>query len=151
MALKLIRFLNIVLAALLAGTSFGIWIGYNPRHLSVLTYIEQQQNMIRSLNILMTSLVILATLITLVSAIVQRSNRVVFIALVIAALFFISCIVISRFGNQPINNLVMTWTPNSFPDNWDEVRDNWWSFHIMRTLAELIALCIVVWVSIKKN
>jgi hypothetical protein len=99
----------------------------------------------------MSSLVILATLITMASAIVQRNNRVVFIALVIAALFFISCIVISRFGNQPINNLVMTWTANSFPDNWDEVRDNWWSFHIMRTLAELIALCIVVWVGIKED
>jgi hypothetical protein len=46
MKTSIIRFLNIIIAALLAGTSFGIWIGYNPLNLSPSTYIEQQQNMI---------------------------------------------------------------------------------------------------------
>ena len=50
MTTSIIRFLNIIIAALLAGTSFGIWMGFNPLNLSPLTYIEQQQNMIRALN-----------------------------------------------------------------------------------------------------
>ena len=151
MTTSIIRFLNIIVAALLAGASFGIWIGFNPLNLSPSTYIEQQQNTIRSLNTLMISLVFLATVITIISAFLQKGNKPVFITLLIAAVFFIICILISRFGNQPINKIIMTWTTESLPGNLSELRDKWWSFHIMRTMAELIALSLVTWTSIKKN
>jgi uncharacterized protein YacL len=151
MTKSIIRFLNIIIAALLAGVSFGIWIGFNPIKLSTSTYIEQQQNMIGALNILMITLVFSATVITIISAFFQKSNKPVFITLLIAAVFFIICIIISRFGNQPINNIIMTWTPGSLPVNLSEFRDKWWSFHIMRTIAELIALSLVTWASIRKN
>jgi len=147
----IIRFLNIILAALLAGVSFGIWIGFNPIKLSPSTYIEQQQNMLRALNVLMITLVFSATVITILSAFLQKDNKPVFITLLIAAVFFISCIFISRFGNQPINKIILTWTTGSLPGNLSELRNKWWSFHIMRTIAELIALSLVTWASIKKN
>jgi hypothetical protein len=151
MIISVIRFLNIIVAALLAGISVGIWIGFNPLDLSPSTYIEQQQNTIRSLNVLMISLVVFATVITIISAFLQKGNKEDFIVLLIASLFFISCILISRFGNQSINKIIMTWTTDSLPANLSELRDKWWSFHIMRTIAELIALFLVTWISIKKN
>jgi hypothetical protein len=151
MTTSIIRFLNIIVAALLAGISFGIWIGFNPLDLSPSTYIEQQQNTIRALNVLMISLVVFATIITIISAFLQKANKPVFITLFIAAVFFIVCILISRFGNQPINKIIMTWTTDSLPGNLSELRDKWWSFHIIRTIAELIALSLVTWTSIKKN
>jgi uncharacterized membrane protein len=151
MTKSIIRFLNIIMAALLAGTSFGIWMGFNPLNLSPTTYIEQQQNMLRSLNLLMISLVFSATIITIISAVLHRSNKQEFILLLIASLFFISCIIISRFGNQPINNVIMTWTSGTIPNNLSELREKWWSFHLIRTIAELIALCLVTWASIKKG
>jgi len=150
MIISVIRFLNIIVAALLAGISVGIWIGFNPLNLSPSTYIEQQQNTIRSLNVLMISLVVFATVITIISAFLQKGNKEDLIVLLIASLFFISCILISRFGNQPINKIIMTWTTDSLPANLSELRDKWWSFHIMRTIAELIALFLVTWISIKK-
>lgn len=150
MTTSIIRFLNIIVAALLAGTSFGIWMGFNPLNLSPSTYIEQQQNMIRGLNVLMITLVFSATIITIISAILQRGDKQAFIPLLIASLFFISCIIISRFGNQPINNEIMTWTSGALPGNLSELRDKWWTFHIFRTIAEMIALCLVTWTSIKK-
>ncbi len=107
---SIIRFLNIIIAALLAGTSFGIWMGFNPVNLSLSTYIEQQQNMIRALNVLMITLVFGATIITIISAILHRGDKQAFIPLLIASVFFIACIIISRFGNQPINNEIMKWT-----------------------------------------
>ncbi len=146
-----IRFANIILAALLAGTSFGIWVGFNPIHYTGSTYIEQQQNLILSLNTLMVLLVIMATLVTLVSAFLQRRNKTVFITLLFAAAFFASCIFISRLGNVPIQNEMLSWNANSLPDNWTILRDKWWSFHIMRTVAELIALVLVVWTSVQKS
>jgi hypothetical protein len=151
MTTSIIRFLNIIIAALLAGTSFGIWMGFNPLNLSPSTYIEQQQNMIRALNSFMLILVFGATVITIISAILQRDDKQAFIPLLIASLFFIACILISRFGNQPINNEIMTWTSGTVPGNLSELRDKWWTFHIFRTIAELIALFLVTWTSIKKT
>jgi hypothetical protein len=151
MTISIIRFLNIIVAALLAGTSFGIWIGFNPLSLSPSTYLEQQQNLLRALNALMISLVAIASVITILSAFLQKNNKPVFITLLIAAGFFIACMFISRFGNQPINTMIVSWTTDSLPRNWPVFRDKWWSFHIMRTIAELIALSLVSWVSIKRN
>ena len=151
MKTSIIRFLNIIIAALLAGTSFGIWIGFNPLNLSPTTYIEQQQNMVRALNGLMITLVLSATIITIISAILQRGDKQVFIPLIIASIFFIACVIISRFGNQPINNALLTWTSDTIPNNLSELREKWWTFHIFRTIAELIALCLVTWTSIKKS
>jgi Domain of unknown function (DUF1772) len=148
--ISIIRFANIIIAALLAGTSFGIWIGFNPISYSASTYIEQQQNLVLSLNTLMISLVIIATLVTVLSAYLQRKNKIVFVALLFAALCFASCILISRLGNFPIQNDMLTWNANAIPDNWKMLRDKWWSFHIMRTVAELIALVLVAWTSVQK-
>jgi hypothetical protein len=145
-----IRFINIILAALLAGTSFGIWIGLNPLNYSPSTYIEQQNHLVLSLNTLMVSLVVVATLVTVVSAYLQRKNKIIFVALLIAAVSFASCIFISRFGNLPIQQEMLTWNADSLPINWTMMRDRWWSFHIMRTIAELVALTLVAWASIQK-
>ena len=150
MTTSIIRFLNIILAALLAGVSFGIWLGFNPLGLSPTTYIEQQQNMLRALRVLMISLVVTATIITIVSAFIQKNDKSVFNVLMVAAVFFIACILITRFGIKPIDDKVMIWTSNSIPDNWTELRDKWWSLHIMRTIAELIALCLVTWINIRQ-
>lgn len=151
MVTTIVRFINIILAALLAGTSFGIWMGFNPSNYSPSTYIEQQQNLVGSLNALMVSLVISATLVTLISAFLQRKNKAVFITLLFAAAFFASCIFISRFGNLPIQKEMLTWNAASLPENWTSLRDKWWSFHIIRTIAELIALVLVSWTSVQKR
>jgi ABC-type transport system involved in multi-copper enzyme maturation permease subunit len=151
MASTIVRFLNIIIAALLAGVSFGIWIGFNPSGLSPSTYIEQQQNMLQSLRVLMVSLVVIATLITILSAYLQKNNKSTFISLLIAAVFYIACILITRFGNKPIDDQVITWLKDSIPTNWTELRNNWWSFHILRTIAEILALFLITWTSIKKD
>ncbi|MEO7801533.1 MAG: DUF1772 domain-containing protein [Ginsengibacter sp.] len=151
MTVIFIRFANIILAALLAGASFGILVGFNPMHYSASTYIEQQKNLVLSLNTLMVWLVIITTLVTIVSAFLQRKNKTVFITLLVAAAFFASCIFISRLGNLPIQNEMLTWSANSIPFNWTMFREKWWSFHIMRTVAELIALVLVAWTSVQKS
>jgi hypothetical protein len=151
MGTSIIRFLNIILVALLAGVSFGIWIGFNPSDLSASAYIEQQQNMLNSLRVLLIALVIIATLVTILSAYLQKINIPTFISLLIAAGFLIGCILITRFGNKPIDDVVLTWTKDSVPADWTMLRDKWWSFHILRTTAEILALLIITWTSIKKE
>lgn len=151
MTTLVLRFFNIIIVALLAGVSFGIWIGFNPMNLSPSAYLEQQQNMLRALRVLMISLVVIATLVTIVSAFLQKNNKSVYFTLLIAAFFLIVCIIITLFGNKPIDDAVLTWTNESLPNNWTDLRDKWMSFHIMRTIAELAALFLITWTSIKRN
>jgi hypothetical protein len=85
-----------------------------------------------------------------VSAFLQKKDKQSFTILLLAAAFFIACILITRFGNKPIDDIALTWTAGSLPDNWTALRDKWWTLHILRTIAELAALVLVVWTSIKK-
>lgn len=151
MTTRIIRFCNIVMVALVTGTIFGIWIGYNPKDLSAPTFIEQQQNVILALNTLMPILGLITILLTLTSAFLQRKDKVALSVLLVASAFLIVSGLTTRFGNQPINSIVMTWDMNTPPNNWTELRNQWWIFHELRTLFAFIGLCLIVWTSIKKN
>ena len=89
MMLALVRFANILIAALVAGGMFMIWFGYNPATLSPSTYVEQQQNAIRELNVLMPVLGGITIVLTLVSAFMQRSDNKAFVLLLVASAFLI--------------------------------------------------------------
>ena len=139
------------MVALVTGTIFGIWIGYNPKDLSAPTFIEQQQNAILALNTLMPILGLITILLTLTSAFLQRKDKIAFSVLVVASVFLIVSGLTTKFGNQPINSIVMTWDMNTPPNNWTELRNQWWIFHELRTLSAFIGLCLIVWTSIKKD
>ena len=148
MTLSFVRLANIIFAALIAGGMFVIWVGYDPAALSPSTYVEQQQNAIRALNVVMPVLGAIAIALTLVSAFLQRKDRAAFVLLVVAAAFLIISALVTRFGNQPINALVMSWDIARPPANWTELRDQWWGFHRLRTFCGLIALALITWASI---
>lgn len=150
MTILFIRFLDLLMAGLIAGVLFGIWIGYNPQNYSAQTYVEQQQSAIKALNTLMPLLGLITILLTLISAFLQRDNKNVFIALLIAAVFLIVSGLVTRFGNQPINTIVMTWNKVEVPGNWTELRDKWWSLHKIRAVTAVLAFCIIIWTNIQK-
>lgn len=145
-----LRFFNVLLAAAVAGTVFGIFMGCNPMDLTYQGYLEQQQLLIRSLNVVMPVLGWITILLTCVSAYLQRDNKNIFLALLLGAGFMVASGIITRVGNQPINSIIMTWNLSSPPDNWKELRDEWWTFHTVRMYAALISLALIIWASIKK-
>jgi hypothetical protein len=40
---------------------------------------------------------------------------------------------VTRFFNQPINAQVVTWTIDSLPADWADLRATWWKWHLIRT------------------
>jgi uncharacterized membrane protein len=142
--LTTVRFANVLLAGLIAGTLFGIWLGYNPRSLSAPAYIEQQQNAIRALNVTMPVLGAICTVITLVHAYLARSNRSILLFLIAAAALFVIAGLVTRFGNQPINAIVITWRSSAPPPVWESARDRWWQWHIVRTVAMIAGFCCII-------
>ncbi len=146
----ILRFANVFLAGLIAGTLFGIWLGFNPGSLSPSTYIEQQQNAIRALNVTMPVLGAICIVLTLAHSYVTRSNRSVMYVLLAAAGLFVISGVVTRFGNQPINAIVMGWQPSTPPAFWSNLRDRWWQLHLVRTVTAVAGFGCVISASMQR-
>ena len=58
--------------------------------------------------------------------------------------FLVLAGLVTRFGIQPINSLVMTWSAQAPAANWMEQRDTWWNWHILRTVAGICALSLTI-------
>lgn len=101
----IIRFIDIVMAGIVAGILFGIWLGYNPKTFTVLTYIEQQQSAIKSLNTIMPLLGLITIILTIISAFLEKDNKTIFISLILATTFLVISGLVTKFGNQPINKI----------------------------------------------
>ncbi len=144
MTATIIRFTDLLLVSLLVGAMFGIWLGFNPRRLSARAYVEQQQNTIRALNTPMPILGAVCILLTIVLAVLGKSSRPAIYLLVAAVACLIAAGVITRLLNQPINSQVMTWSIQAPPANWTELRDEWWRWHVARTLAGIAALSFLI-------
>jgi uncharacterized membrane protein len=141
---NIIRFVLLVLLGLLVGTMFGIWVGYNPSSLSASAYVEQQQNAIRSLNTLLPSMGAICILLTAALAFISKGDPRSRYLLIAAAILMIVAALVTRFGNQPLNAAVITWDANSPAANWAQLRDEWWHWHILRSIAGVAALALTV-------
>ncbi len=75
-----------------------------------------------------------------------RSRPLVLFLYLLAAKAMIVAGLITRFGNQPINAIVMTWSGLP-PTGWEILRDRWWTLHQARlaagTVAELFLIAAI--------
>jgi hypothetical protein len=138
--MRSIKILNLILGIVLVGTMLVVWVAFNPSGLSALAYVGRQQQMIRMLNTPMPVLGAATILLTLAAAFLRRANPARAVPLGVAALLLIGSGIITRFCNQPINAVVMTWNANAPPANWELLRDQWWTWHIVRTVMATVAL-----------
>ena len=139
-----IRFVSLLLTSLLVGTVFGIWLGFNPAALTATAYVEMQQNAIRALNVSLPVLGLVCILLTTALAVLTKDDKRARYLLVAAAICLAAAGLITRFANQPINAIVMTWSPQAPAANWTELRDTWWHWHVLRTIAAIAALALAL-------
>lgn len=139
-----IRFVSLLLTSLLVGTMFGVWLGFNPADLSAAAYVEMQQNAIRALNVSLPVLGLVCILLTATLAVLTKDDKLECYLLVAAVICLATAGLITRFGNQPINAEVMTWGYQAPAANWTELRDTWWQWHVVRTVAGVLALSLAL-------
>ena len=144
MAVSSIRFASLLLTLLLVGTMFGIWLGYNPSALTATAYVEMQQNAIRALNTSLPTLGLVCNLLTAALAVLTKNDKPGRYLLVAAVICLAMAAFVTRLGNQPINAVVMTWSPEAPATNWMELRETWWHWHILRTVAGIGALALAL-------
>jgi uncharacterized membrane protein len=140
----LCQFLAALVFALVAGSVFGIWRGYDPTVLTPAAFVEMHQGAVRGLNVLLPALGFASIALTLMLVWSARGKRHVFWLYLSALLFMAAAGVTTRFFNQPINALVMEWSADALPADWNDLRARWWSWHLWRTGFSLCALTLLL-------
>jgi hypothetical protein len=142
--ITLVQGAAILLCSLVLGTVFGIWRGYDPATYAPATFVEVHQGAVRGLNVLIPALGGITVIAIVALAVVGRDRPAVlwlyglaFVAMVIGGL-------VTRFGNQPINDIVMGWSADTLPPDWASIRDRWWTFHLYRLVSSAAAELLLI-------
>lgn len=134
----------IVVGGLLAGSVFGIWRGYDPAPLSAEAFLEVHQGAVRGLNTLLPLMGLSTILATAALAYLADRGSAAFRFYLAAMVGMIAGGVVTRFGNQPINAAVMEWSVSTMPEDWQALRDAWWSWHQARLASTVIGFVMLV-------
>jgi hypothetical protein len=143
MGQKIILFGSLLFVGLTAGSAYVVWFVYNPRGMASAFYIESMQHAIRVLTIPLPAVVVLGLLFTAVASFQARNDHAVFWLLATASLSVLAVGLITRFGNIPINNRILTWNSDSPPADWLLVAQKWWRLQTARLILQAAALCLV--------
>jgi hypothetical protein len=73
-----------------------------------------------------------------------RRRRTAFVLTLLAALSFAGMLALFAFGNNPLNQQIATWTPQSLPANWHEIRDAWDRFHAASSGFAVLAFTVLL-------
>jgi hypothetical protein len=138
------QILAISLISLVAGSTFGIWQGYDPHAYSPATFVEVHQGAVRGLNVLLPAIAMASLALTVVLAIISRGRPAVLALYAIAIAGIVAGGLITRVINQPINAQVMAWSPDALPSDWTALRDTWWNWHIIRTAVSVLTEIILI-------
>ena len=131
---NLLHTASLVVVSLLVGAMFGIWRGYDPILYSPATFVEVHRGAVQGLNLLLPAMGLAAIAMTAGLAFLARKRRPVVWLYVAAAAALAIAGIVTRLGNQPLNDVVMGWgaTP---PEGWETLRDTWWNWHLVRLAA----------------
>ena len=68
----------------------------------------------------------------------------VWILTAISAAIQVLAIIFSLIGPVPINNRIMTWTPQSLPTDWQTQERRWDAYHWIRTIGLIVAFALLL-------
>lgn len=142
---------DLLLAALVVGALFGAWLFLDPAGLDAGAYVTLQQQAIRKMNTVMPALGAATILVTIAAAVLRRQDRPSLWLLVAAAICFAAIGWITRFQNQPINAIVMTWRHDLLPPDWTVLRDCWWRWHCIRVGTGVVGLSLLIVAMLRRS
>jgi hypothetical protein len=139
--LDIARFVNLVLAGLLAGNEFGTKVALHPslERLSTPERIRAEQEVTRRYAAIMPfwmSSVILSCIPVLA---LSRRTRA-FLPTLVGTGCFVGMLVSTVLGNVPINNRVLEMSPETDGEEFVELRERWDRLHTLRVALNAVGL-----------
>lgn len=115
--------------------------------LSAAEYAELMQRFLQvarrsPLNIALMLISLIAPIPALVK-LVQTPNSLVFLLTLAGAIaFFVGMFLVSRFLNEPLYDEIMSWQPQTPPDDWQQARRRWHGLNLVRVWGCGIAFLV---------
>ena len=146
-ALKIWEAVEIVLSALVGGMYWGPWLALtrSMRTFKPGVFLDIVNRMNRNMESVMTALTPAALLsIVPVLFLSYKERPATFCLTFTGFLSFIVALIVTMRVEVPIVKQIVTWTPETLPGNWRQLRDRWGAFHIIRVVAGIVGLVFLV-------
>ena len=147
MTLKICELVSIILSAIAAGMFFGPWLALS-RSINTFkpdVFLAIVSRLDRNIEPLMKVLMPI-TLLSLVSVLYFSYNQQMQTFYLTIASFSLFCValVVTLVVEVPIVKQIITWSVSTLPDNWEQLRDRWGTFHVVRVIAAILGLILIV-------
>ncbi len=148
MLVRLVHFVNVMLYVLVAGVMWGTWLslGRTMTRYDATTFLADGKHMIDNLATVMAVLMICSAVVGLITVVLlfrQGSRAAGWLALV-ALVFLLGVLVVTLAVEVPIDNRIKTWTTDTLPSDWLDIRARWADFHTLRTFLSLGSVAAAV-------
>lgn len=146
-SLTIWQFVSILLSALVTGVFWGTWLGLSRSMASLTpeTFLTVGHTMIDNLGTIMAILMPAAILAVVpVLYLLYRGRSRAFYLTLAGFVLFVIALLITLIVEVPIDNLIEGWTVTSLPANWQQLRDRWELFHVIRSWVSVLALALLL-------
>ena len=145
--MKTWELISIVCSALVAGMFYGPWAALSrsmrtfPAEVFLAIVDRMNRNMAPVMTVLMP-----ATLLAMIPVLLASYGTYprVFSLYAGAFVLFIVALAVTVFVEVPIVKEIAAWTMSTLPANWQQVRDRWVRFHVIRVAAGLASLILLL-------
>jgi uncharacterized membrane protein len=146
MMLKVSEVVCILLSALVGGMFWGPWVGvsrsigsFEPEIFLAIGH-RMGRNFSQVMPVLMP-----AALFSIAPVLALSFHRPGTFYPVLAGFgLFVAVLLVTLVVEVPIVNKIRSWTPATLPANWQQLRDRWGRFHVVRVAAAFAGLALLV-------
>jgi uncharacterized membrane protein len=147
LTIKTWELLSIVSSALVAGMFYGPWAALS-RSMKTFTpevFLAIVDRMNRNMAPIMTVLMP-ASLLAMIPVLIGSYgvHPEVFYLYAAAFVLFVIALAVTMFVEVPIVKEIVTWTAGTLPANWQQQRDRWVRFHLIRVVAGVLSVVLLV-------
>jgi uncharacterized membrane protein len=144
--LRLLDILSITLATLVLGVFWGPWVGVT-RSIKTFTpdvFLVLVHGLDKNLGGLMGVLFPVTLLSIIPVVLLTIGSPISFFLTLGGLLLFVLALVVTAAVEVPIVTQIRGWTDSTMPADWEQRRDRWLSFHLLRVLPGIAGVILLV-------
>jgi hypothetical protein len=141
---QIVHFIAICSAGIITGGQYVVSFDYGTAGMNASFYTEKMQYAIHHIGTPLFAMLISATVLNFLSALLSRNDRRTCYLLAGAGTCFLLGGLITAFGNIPLLNAIDTWSVSSPPSNWLEIANRWYLFHSVRLAVDVVGFVLAV-------
>jgi uncharacterized membrane protein len=147
MTLKIVELINIILSAIVGGMYWGPWLALTKslKKLDTKVFLAVVSRLNQNMAPLMTVLSPLSLVTTILVLIISYNNQnTTFYFTLAGFMLFLIALIVTMTIEVPIVKQIVTWTEATLPRDWEQLRDRWGKFHVLRVIAGITGLIFLL-------